>query len=432
MRLISMRLGVGAALAMAAPAVAQQRSEVEALRAELEATRSRLRQQEERLNALEQRLNAAPPAASQSVANAPAPALNAAQGSASTIPGDPAGIQSAPVQTVGVAPDEFDRAPQIAVLGEQGNVITRAGQLSLETQLEYARADRNRALFRGIEVVESVLVGVFDINESRQDVITAAALARYGVTNRFEVGLRVPVVKRNDSSVLAPVQGSTNNDAAATIDNSASGSGLGDLEFSLRYQLTPARAGNAFLIGNLQVVAPTGSNPFDVRRDLTGRALKAATGAGFWGVSPSVTAILPTDPAVLFGTLGYTHNFGANVNTEIPPVRITYVKPGDSVSASAGIGLSLNQRTSLNLGYAHTYAFGTRTRSELLDPERPDQEGMTTQRARDLQLGRFLFGVTYRVTDYASVNWSVELGATDDATDLRTVLRVPFVALTGR
>lgn len=429
MRLICLGLGAGAALATAAPVAAQQRSEVEALRAELDAAKAKLRQQEERLNALEQRISAAPPAGVS--ASTPAPALNAAQGSASSIPGDPAGVQSAPVQTVGVAPDEFDRAPQIAVLGEQGNVITRKGQLSLETQLEYARADRNRALFRGIEVVESVLVGVFDINESRQDVITSAALARYGITNRLEVGLRVPVVKRNDSSVLAPVQGSTNNDAAATIDNSAEGSGLGDLEFSLRYQLTRARTGNAFLIGNLQVVAPTGSNPFDVRRDVTGRALKAATGAGFWGVSPSITAILPTDPAVLFGTLGYTHNFGANVNTEIPPVRITYVKPGDSVSASAGIGLSLNQRTSLNLGYAHTWAFGTKTRSELIDPGR-GEDGMTTQRARDLQLGRFLFGVTYRVTDYASVNWSVELGATDDATDLRTVLRVPFVAITGR
>jgi len=31
------------------------------------------------------------------------------------------------------------------------------------------RADRNRAIFRGIEVVASVLIGVFDINESRQD-----------------------------------------------------------------------------------------------------------------------------------------------------------------------------------------------------------------------------------------------------------------------
>jgi hypothetical protein len=337
---------------------------------------------------------------------------------------------AAPVETVGAAPDDFDRAPALAVLGDQGSVITRAGQLTVETQLEYARADRNRALFRGIEVVESVLVGVFDINESRQDVLTSAFMARYGVTNRLEVACACPSCS-NNASVLAPVQGSTNNDAAATIDSSAKGSGLGDVEVSLRYQLTGSRVGQPFLIGNLQVVAPTGSNPFDVPRDDRGRELRAATGAGFWGVSPSLTAILPTDPAVLFGTIGYTRNFGADVDTTIGDFRITYVKPGDSVSASAGIGLSLNDRTSLNLGYAHTWAFGTRTRSIIADPG-PGDDGIREQRLRDLQVGRLLFGVTYRVNDHSSINWSVEAGATDDATDLRTVLRVPLVLLSGR
>jgi len=52
--------------------------------------------------------------------------------------------------------------------------------------------------------------------------------------------------------------------------------------------------------------------------------------------------------------------------------------------------------------------------------------------SRDLQIGRLLFGVTYRVTDRSSINWSVEAGTTEDATDLRTVLRVPTVLLTGR
>ena len=430
-------LGGGLALAASCMPVAAQAqtaasAEIEALRRELGDARATLARQEERLRALEARLNATP--AGTAVAarpGPPLPAVNAAQASASTSPGDPAGIQAAPVETVGTAPDDFDRAPAIAVLGDQGGVITRAGQLTFETQLEYARADRNRALFRGIEIVESVLVGVFDINESRQDVITAAFMARYGLTSRLEVGVRLPVVHRNDASVLAPVQGSTNNDAAATIDNSARGNGVGDLELSLRYQLTGSRVGQPFLIGNLQVVAPTGTNPFDVPRDDTGRALRAATGAGFWGVSPSVTAILPSDPAVLFGTIGYTRNFAANVDTVIPPVRIVRVKPGDSVSASAGVGLSLNDRASLNLGYAHTWAFGTKTRSIIEDP-RPGDDGIRNQRARDLQIGRLLFGVTYRVNDRSSINWSVEVGATDDATDLRTVLRVPLVLLSGR
>lgn len=428
------RLGLWfvAGVLVAAPAQAQDnlqslRQELTQARAQLSEQAGRLEQQERRLQALEARLVSAPATATSEV---PAPAISAAQGSGSTVAGDPAGIQQAPLETVGVAPEDSERPIELAVLGDQGSVVTRRGQLTGEVQFEYARADRNRAVFRGIEVVESVLVGVFDINESRQDVLTAAGTLRYGVTDRLEVGIRVPFVHRADAMVLAPVQGSTADDPAATIDTSAKGNGIGDVELSARYQLADARNGWPFLIGNLQVVLPTGANPFEVPRDTAGRALRAATGAGFYGISPSVTAILPTDPVVLFGTIGYTFNLADDVDTRIPPVIIDYVDPGDSISASAGIGISFNQRTTLNLGYAHSWAFGTRTRTRLIDPP-AGQAGSAESKSRDLQIGRLLFGVTYRVSDRASLNWSVEMGATDDATDLRTVLRIPLVLLTG-
>ena len=316
------------------------------------------------------------------------------------------------------------------MLGDQGSVVTRRGQLTTELQLDYARADRNRALFRGIEVIESVLVGEFNINESRQDILTASVGARYGITDKFELGVRVPFVHRSDDSVLVPVQGSTNNDAAREITTAATGTGIGDIEMSARYQLITGHGGSPFVVGNLQVVAPTGSNPFAVPRLSTGEATKAATGAGFWGISPSLTAILPSDPAVLFGTIGYTHNFGRAVNTVIPPVTISYVKPGDSINFTAGIGVALNDRTSLNLGYSHSWAFGTRTKTELTNPG-PNDPGPTWQKSRSLQVGRLLFGVTYRATERASINWSVEVGATQDAPDVHTVLRIPLVLLAG-
>jgi hypothetical protein len=241
----------------------------------------------------------------------------------------------------------------------------------------------------------------------------------------------VPFVARSDSSILAPIAGSTENDAATTINSSANGRGLGDIELSARYQLASAKHGWPFVIANLQGVIPTGTNPFNVPRDALGREKKAATGAGFYGISPSVTAILPTDPAVLFATIGYTFNLPSRVNTLIPPVQIDRVDPGDAISASGGIGIALNQRTSLNFGYAHTWAFGTKTWTRQIGATGPGGPEQITK-SRDLQIGRFLFGVTYRVNDKASVNWSVEVGATDDATDLRTVLRIPLILLTGR
>lgn len=399
-------------------------------RAEIQEQRRLIEAQEARLRALEERLQGQPIASANAVRSAPPAAL--AQLGPVSRPGDAAATPQAAappsVEQVGQRPVDYDRPPEVAVLGSEGSVVTRHGQLTGELQIDYARADRNRAIFRGIEVVESVLVGTFNINESRQDILTESLAVRYGISDKFEVGLRVPFVHRADNSVLVPVQGSTN-DPAREVTTAAQGTGIGDLELSARYQLVSAHAGLPYIVGNLQVVAPTGSDPFSVPRNANGEALKAATGSGFWGISPSFTAIVPTDPAVLFGTIGFTHNFGKDVDTEIPPVRIIYVKPGDAISLSAGIGISLNERTSLNLGYAHTWAFGTLTRTVTQNPSTGVWSSPSDTTSRDLQLGRLLFGVTYRATDQASINWSVEVGATEDAPDVRTVLRMPLTLL---
>ena len=409
-------------LAVATPAAAQSadigtlQAELARARAQIDAQQAALRAQDERLKALEARLNAvaAPPAA------APARPAGTAQVAAA-----PPAPQNDRLEQVGEAPADADKPPEVAVLGDQGSIVTRRGQLTVESQVEYARADRNRAIFRGIELAPAILVGAFDINENRQDVLSTGVSLRYGLLSNLEVGARLPFVYRSDKSVLAPIPGSGPD--AATVDSSADGNGIGDLELSARYQIRSARGGWPFLIGNLGVVIPTGTDPFKMPRNDNGVATRAATGAGFYGISPSLTAILPTDPAVLFGTVGYTKNFGRDVNTYIPPVNINRVEPGDALSFSAGIGVSLNQRTSFNLGYAHSWAFGTRTITS-----DPDSGAIFRSTARQMQLGRLLLGVTYRMSDRASLNWSVEVGATDDATDLRTVLRIPLTLLTGR
>ena len=422
----------GTALLLSSPAAAQTSpqdlgAELAAARAELETQREALAAQERRLQALEDQLRQVQrqQVASTPTTVPPATPAGPATARATTDRGvQMAGATPVPVEQVGEAPESV-LMPTVAVLGMQGNVLTQAGRLTAEAQAEYARSDRNRAIFRGIEVVESVLVGVFDINENRSDALTAALSLRYGLSNRLEVGGRVPYIYRTDTTVLAPVAGSTPNDPAATRGSAVNGDGIGDVELFTRYQLTPARPGLPFLIGALQVVAPTGDDPFATPRDATGLPLRAATGAGFWGVSPSLTAILPSDPAVLFGSLGYSYNFAKNVNARVGDIVIERVEPGQALSASAGIGVSLNNRTSFSIGYAHSWVFGTLTRTRPFNAMPGSVPVATT--SRDLQLGRLLFGVTYRATDRLSLNWTVEAGVTDDATDLRTLLRIPVI-----
>jgi hypothetical protein len=162
-----------------------------------------------------------------------------------------------------------------------------------------------------------------------------------------------------------------------------------------------------------------------VERNSLGVAREAATGAGFWAVTPNLTAILPTDPAVLFATVGYTINLARDINRMIGTTLIERVKPGDTPSASLGIALSLNPRTSLSLGYAHSWSMGTQMRFRTANTQ--GELGATSNSTtRDLQLGRLLFGVSYRTSPSTTINWNVEVGATEDATDLRTTLRIPF------
>lgn len=338
-------------------------------------------------------------------------------------PSPPPTGRTGDVQTVGEAPTD-QRQVQVAILAEQGGVITKKGRLTVESDLEYARSDRNDVVFRGVEIPEAVLIGVFDINQSRQDVLTAAGVARYGVTNRLEVNARVPYVYRSDASVLAPVANPMSPNAGQT-DTPVKNGGLGDIDFGVRYQFTDGRAGFPYLIGGLQIVAPSGTDPFTVPRDSLGNALKAATGAGFWGVSPTLTAILPTDPAVLFGTIGYTVNFARNINHEIGPAFIDRVKPGNEPSAAIGIAISLNPRTSVSFGYAQTWSLGTRTRVQSIDPQTGALSAPVSTTSRSLQLGRYLFGMSYRANRRTTINWNVEIGATADAANVRTMLRIP-------
>src|SRR5690606_29885796 len=187
---------------LASPASAQAeagadfREQIDAAMALIERQQEQLDRQAQELVELRRRLDSIP--ANASTPPASPPAVVVAQADA---PGGPASAQQAPVplERVGQAPEDEDRPIELAVLDNQGSVVTRRGQLSGEIQFDYARADRSRALFRGVELIESVLVGVFDINESRQDVLSESFSLRYGLTDRLELGARLPLIYRSDT-----------------------------------------------------------------------------------------------------------------------------------------------------------------------------------------------------------------------------------------
>ncbi len=392
--------------------------QIETERQSIAAQQQALENQRVRLDELEGRL-----AATLGEDSAAPPAPQVAQRDASA-----ADDGQQPAVQVGAPPTEEVEPANVAVLGDQGGIISRAGRVLIEPTLEYGRTDRNRFVFRGIEVPQSVLVGVFDINESRQDILTASLVGRFGVTSRLELSGRLPWVYRSDTAVLVPLVQNPPQSGAGTVNTSANGSGIGDVEFQARYQLADAKNGWPYLIGGVQVIAPTGSSPFELDRDPLGNATESATGSGFWAVSPSITALFPSDPATLFAVLGYTYNLPGKVDFRSGDVQIDRVAPGGAPNATFGLGIALNERTSASFGYAHTWQFGTESTVRPISVN----NGIETVgdpvdlKARDLQIGRLLFGISHRLTEKTTIDLLTEIGATGDAADVRTTLRIPF------
>lgn len=323
---------------------------------------------------------------------------------------------AAPVTSVasGSAPDEVGtehkpedkkRAPDIEVIADQGGILLPRGKLVLEPSLSYTRASSLRVAVEGFTIVPALNIGSFDIAQVDRDTLTASMGARYGLTKKLEIDIKVPYLYRSDSTLSRPIGTGAGSDVLQDV----SGNNIGDIEVGAHYQLNEAKGGWPYLVGNLRLKSRTGSDPFESPIDpTTGVQTELPTGSGFYGIQPSLTAIFPSDPAVFFGNIGYLHNVGRNLGGTLGDIN-----PGDSVSASFGMGFSINEKTSFSVGYSHSMVFET------------TQNGNTVPNSDVLQVGSMDFGYSYRWNKDVSLNMNVGAGLTDDAPDLRLMFKVP-------
>ncbi len=318
-----------------------------------------------------------------------------------------------PRPEVGEAPDGGE--PQVVVFEERG-LLTPQGQWVLEPSLSYVHSSALEVSIEGFTIIPALAIGLIDVSETERDTYTAALAARYGVTDRFEVGLKVPYVYREQRVRRRDILEGSELERISDSD----GYGLGDVEFSLHYQLNTADRGRPFYIANLKVKTRTGKDPFEVDRreivDEDGNRIgdlfeEQPTGSGFWGVQPSITMIYPTDPAVLFGNVSYLWNIERDVGD-----GFGRVDPGDVFGASLGMGISLNNRTSMSLGYDHSVVFRTKVE------EASGLEAVFNRR----QVGSLLWGVSHRISQRTTINFSAGVGVTSSAPDVQLTLRVPM------
>lgn len=324
---------------------------------------------------------------------------------------------------VGQAPVEEPAPPKVAQLFDQPGILTPKGRYVLEPSLQYGYSSSNRVALVGYTVIPALLIGLIDVREVKRHVMTAAITGRWGLSNRMEAEIRVPYVYRSDATVSREI---FTGSASDRVFNT-SGSALGDVELGLRYQLNQPQGRDPYLIGALRLKTRTGKDPFEVVTDCvtrcvgnttgTGLPMELPTGSGSYSLQTGLTWLLPADPAVFFGGLSYTHNFGrSNVSRLVQGGQrefIGKIKPGDVVGVNFGMGLALNEQSTFSIGV------------DLNSVARTRQNGEAVQGSVRTQLSSLLLGYSYRLNPTTTMNVTVAAGLTPDTPNLTLTVRIP-------
>jgi hypothetical protein len=389
--------------------------------ARLEALQRQVSEQLTRLDALkrsvaqeESNLNAVKRALDQEVLGSQRARGIAPEATAQASPGDAAAPTS-----VGQAPESDGRAPAVAQIFEQPGVLTPKGKGVLEPSLQYSYSSSNRIALVGYTVIPAILIGLIDVREVKRNTFNATLTGRYGLTNRFELEARVPYVYRSDTSIgRDPFQGTGADSAFA-----ASGSGVGDIEVTGRYQLNDGGVDKPYFVGSLRFKSRTGKDPFEVEtvRNIPGLRsdLQSTlpTGSGFYGLQPALTALFPSDPVVFFGTASYLHSFKrTNVTrqTDSGPENLGTIAPGGVFGFNFGMGLGLNDKSSFSIGYDHSSV------------GRIKVNGVAPADSVRVQLGTLLLGFSYRLNSQRTLSVSLGAGLTRDTPDVSLTVRMPI------
>ena len=145
--------------------------------------------------------------------------------------------------------------------------------------------------------------------------------------------------------------------------------------------------------------------------------MELPTGSGFYSMQTGLTWLMPSDPAVFFGSFNYTHNFGrSNVYRMVlsgERESLGTVKPGDVLGINFGVGLAINEHSTFSVGVDMNSLGRTR------------QNGIPVASSVRTQLSSLLLGYSYRISPKTTVNVAVAAGLTPDTPNLTLTVRIP-------
>src|SRR5690349_8357917 len=117
----------------------------------------------------------------------------------------PQAIAPSPQQPVGQAPVPDTAPPAVAPIFDQPGVLTPRNKLTLEPSFQFGYSSSDRVALVGYTIIPALLIGLIDVREINSTVLTAGFAARYVITNRMEIEVRVPYVYSTNDTVSREV-----------------------------------------------------------------------------------------------------------------------------------------------------------------------------------------------------------------------------------
>lgn len=327
---------------------------------------------------------------------------------------------------------EVTRVPLVSV--ELGGVLLQPDQLVIEPALGYSFSTNTRLIVSGFSVLPLIILGSLESEKTKLQTFTQSLGFRYGLRRGLQMDIRVPYVLQTATRLRVSTE------TAGQVEEDSQDFGLGDVNFGLSYQFLYEKGWVPDMVVRLGATAPTGKSQFDIFEDIAaGGSLASveeflnrlnsqgsALGSGRWFIDVSLTAVKALDPAVLFGTLGYSYAPGVTQTliqitsiqqeggvTLLPQAIQADIGPVNTINQSLGLAISLNNRLSMNFSFANLVRFSTNVNGQKI----PDS---------NLNVTNFNVGLNIALTPQVTANISGTIGLTPDAPDWAFAMAIPF------
>ena len=321
---------------------------------------------------------------------------------------------------------DSEPAQSVSNLYDEASGFFGGGKFSVETGITYARYDTRQLILNGFLALDSIFLGNINLDRIKADNWTLDLTARYNLDQRWQFDINAPIVYRESTYQSG---GAGNNAQGVTEQTVTRDPTLGDVNFGVAYKFLDESENSPDAVLTLRVKAPTGKDPFGIKliqdpnNDSLAYPEDLPTGNGVWSISPGISLVKTFDPAVLFGSLSYTHTLEESFSdvSSTSGVKVPgKVKLGDSFQIGAGIAFALNEKMSMSFSVSDLIA----RKSKIKSAETGDS--WTSVPSSDANAAYFNVGMTLAATDNLTIVPNLSIGLTDDAPDFTFSLKFPY------